>query len=104
VHAIHLDCLRAHAADYALSHQVIRTRLREERGVNKSTLKYGSLLNAFQVIAREEGLRGLYGGMGTHLVRVVPNSAILFLTYEVVSAYLNSRSSAPAALSSVSSE
>ena len=33
---------------------------------------------------REEGLRGLYCGLGAHLVRVVPNSAIMFLVYEAV--------------------
>ena len=36
----------------------------------------------------EEGTRGLYGGMGVHLVRVVPNTAILFYTYETVSRWL----------------
>jgi solute carrier family 25 protein 33/36 len=33
---------------------------------------------------REEGLRGLYSGLGAHLIRVVPNSAIMFLVYEAV--------------------
>jgi solute carrier family 25, member 33/36 len=70
---------------------VIRTRLREEKGVNRALLKYGSIMNTFKVIAREEGIRGLYGGMGTHLIRVVPNSAIMFLTYETVSHYLSGR-------------
>lgn len=32
----------------------------------------------------EEGLRGLYAGLPPHLVRVVPNAAILFLVVEVV--------------------
>jgi hypothetical protein len=36
----------------------------------------------------EEGARGLYGGMTAHLLRVVPNSAFMFLTYELfVKAY-----------------
>ena len=30
---------------------------------------------------------GLYGGLGTHLLRVVPNTAILFFTYEKVSRF-----------------
>ena len=32
---------------------------------------------------------GLYAGMGVHLMKVVPNSAIMFLTYEVVKSYLS---------------
>lgn len=35
-------------------------------------------------MGKEEGLRGLYGGMSAHLLRVVPNSALVFLTYEAV--------------------
>jgi hypothetical protein len=33
--------------------------------------------------AREEGRKGLYGGMGAHLMKVVPNAAILFYVYEL---------------------
>ena len=36
------------------------------------------------MVWREEGMRGLYGGMGAHLTRVVPNTAIVFFTYEAV--------------------
>jgi len=41
------------------------------------------------VIAKEEGRQGLYSGMGVHLMKVVPNSAIMFLTYEVVNTWLS---------------
>jgi solute carrier family 25 protein 33/36 len=34
-------------------------------------------------------MRGLYGGLFTHLLRVVPNTAILFFTYEKVSKFLD---------------
>jgi len=37
-----------------------------------------------KVIAVEEGTRGLYGGLTAHLMRVVPNAAILFFVYERV--------------------
>ena len=40
------------------------------------------------VVAKEEGWKGLYGGMGMHLMKVVPNTAIMFLTYEVVNSWL----------------
>jgi hypothetical protein len=41
-------------------------------------------MHAVQVIAREEGLRGFYRGMLPHMIRVVPNSAIIFCTYELL--------------------
>jgi len=40
-------------------------------------------------VAKEEGAKNLYSGMGVHLLKVVPNSAIMFLTYEVVNSYLS---------------
>ena len=43
------------------------------------------------VIFREEGARGLYAGMGTHVARVVPNSAIMFCAYEVVGSWIKER-------------
>lgn len=46
--------------------------------------KYKGFIQAFKLIAKEEGVKGLYGGMATHLLRVTPNSAILFCTYEMV--------------------
>lgn len=69
--------LIAAAATYP--HEVIRTRLREA-----GNTKYKGLFSGLMLIAREEGARGLYGGMGAHLIRVVPNAAIMFLTYELV--------------------
>ena len=40
------------------------------------------------VIAKEEGRAGLYSGMGVHMLKVVPNSALMFLTYELVNHWL----------------
>ena len=45
---------------------------------------YRGIIHCTKTIIREEGLRGLYCGLGAHLVRVVPNSAIMFLVYEAV--------------------
>lgn len=36
-----------------------------------------------QAVYTTEGWRALYGGMGTHLLRSVPNAAVVFLAYEV---------------------
>uniref|UniRef100_A0A7S2RK71 Mitochondrial carrier protein n=1 Tax=Eucampia antarctica TaxID=49252 RepID=A0A7S2RK71_9STRA len=67
-------------------HEVVRTRLREQaRG---GVFKYHSMWQALGLIAKEEGRQGLYAGMGVHLAKVVPNSAIMFLTYELVNSWL----------------
>lgn len=42
------------------------------------------MIQSIVTIYKEEGRRGLYGGMPAHLMRVVPNAAILFLVVEVV--------------------
>ncbi|KAJ1772207.1 Pyrimidine nucleotide transporter, mitochondrial [Coemansia sp. RSA 1813] len=67
-------------------HEVLRTRLRQppdDRGV----VKYRGLTNSAKIIYAEEGLRGFYGGLTPHLLRTVPNAAIMFLSYELVLYY-----------------
>ena len=74
------------AAVATYPHEVARTRLREQaRG---GMFKYKGMWQTLRVIAREEGRQGLYSGMGVHLMKVVPNSALMFLTYEVVRGWL----------------
>jgi solute carrier family 25 protein 33/36 len=70
------------AAVTTYPHEVVRTRLRQapENGV----VKYTGLLQTFKLIVKEEGFTGLYGGMTAHLLRVVPNAAILFFSYELI--------------------
>jgi len=72
------------ASSATYPHEVIRTRMRE-RG---ASARYTSSIHCVQRVWLEEGMRGLYAGMGTHLVRVVPNTIIIFLAYEKVSAML----------------
>lgn len=63
-------------------HEVCRTRLRQE--AKPSERVYHSFLQTLTKIGREEGRRGLYGGLTAHLVRVVPNTAIIFFSYEAI--------------------
>jgi len=59
-------------------HEVARTRLRQEGD------KYHGLFQTFGLVFREEGYRGLYRGMATHLLRQIPNTAIVMTTYELI--------------------
>eukprot|EP00794_Sanderia_malayensis_P007478 gene7478-8307_t len=68
------------ASIIAYPHEVVRTRLRQEE-VDGSR-KYKTFIQTLLLIMREEGRKGLYGGLATQLVRQVPNSSILFMTYE----------------------
>lgn len=70
------------AACIAYPHEVIRTRLRQpaENGVRK----YTGLAQSLSLIVKEEGFAALYGGMTAHLLRVVPNAAIMFFCYEAI--------------------
>ena len=61
-------------------------RMREQ--ARNGVFKYKGMWQTIGLVASEEGRKGLYGGMGVHLLKVVPNSAIMFLTYEIVSSYL----------------
>lgn len=58
--------------------EVIRTRLREEG------TKYKSFFQTLRTVPKEEGYRALYRGLTTHLVRQIPNTAIMMCTYELV--------------------
>ncbi|KAK3531466.1 hypothetical protein QTP70_022100 [Hemibagrus guttatus] len=62
----------------AYPHEVVRTRLREEG------TKYRSFLQTVSMVFREEGYKALYRGLTTHLVRQIPNTAIMMATYELV--------------------
>lgn len=66
------------ASTLAYPHEVARTRLRQEGN------KYRTFIQTLITVFKEEGHRGLYGGLGTHLVRQIPNTAIIMATYEFV--------------------
>lgn len=63
--------------------QVIRTRLRQAPMENGRP-KYTGLVQCFRLIAKEEGLAGLYGGLMPHMVRSIPSAIITLGVYEFV--------------------
>jgi solute carrier family 25, member 33/36 len=52
--------------------------------MSNGELKYTGLWQCFKLVAKEEGMAGLYGGLTPHMLRVVPSAAIMFGTYESV--------------------
>lgn len=79
------------AAVATYPHEVLRTRMREgsrmlgeNKGAGAAAPRYSGLIQTVSLIVREEGVRGLYGGMGVHLLRTVPNAAILLLVVEKI--------------------
>ena len=56
--------------------QVLRTRLRQPLVDGK--VKYTGLLQTLRLVIAEEGAGSLYGGLSAHLMRVIPNAAVMF--------------------------
>ena len=77
------------ATSICYPHEVARTRLRQQESQFLGQQRYRSFYHALKVVVHEEGWRGLYGGLGTHLIRQVPNTAIMFFTYEAVVHFLS---------------
>ncbi|KAF9035612.1 mitochondrial carrier [Panaeolus papilionaceus] len=61
-------------------HEVLRTRLRQP-SVN-GVIKYTGLWQTLRLVIAEEGTRTLYSGLSAHLMRVVPNAAVMYSIYE----------------------
>ena len=78
---------KAIAAIASYPHEVARTRMREQ--ARAGLFKYKGMWQTLGLMAKEEGAKSLYSGMGVHLMKVVPNSALMFLTYEVVRGWLD---------------
>ncbi|GAM21369.1 hypothetical protein SAMD00019534_045440 [Acytostelium subglobosum LB1] len=71
------------ASIVAYPHEVLRSRLQDSSPNSPHNYK-GGLLQNFKQIVQQEGVRGLYKGMGVNLIRVTPACAITFATYEYI--------------------
>lgn len=78
---------KAIAAVTTYPHEVARTRLREQ--ARSGVFKYTGMWQTLGLMAKEEGGKALYSGMPVHLMKVVPNSATMFLCYEMVRSWLD---------------
>ena len=76
------------ASTVSYPHEVIRTRLRETSGPNR---RYRTFSQTVSLTVSEEGIKGLYRGLTAQLIRVVPNHAIMFLTFEYLMRLLGQR-------------
>lgn len=82
----------------AYPHEIIRSRLQDaghaqnlqQQNPNETIQfrQYKNVRDAFQTIAREEGLRGFYRGLQPTLLRTVPAAVLTLLSYEKVKDFL----------------
>ena len=76
------------AAVIGYPHEVLRTRLRQQSNEVLGQARYKSIVQTVKIIFKEEGWMAFYGGLWTHLLRQVPNTVIILLTYEGIVHYL----------------
>ncbi|GMH44368.1 hypothetical protein BSKO_12302 [Bryopsis sp. KO-2023] len=62
---------------------LVRTRL----AVQTTSMYYQGIRNSLQTIIADEGIRGLYKGLGGSLLQVGPNLAINYCAYETLRSY-----------------
>lgn len=69
--------------------QVVRSRLQQRQAHNRA-VQYRDGFATLRLILRREGAAGLYKGLVSNVLRVMPQSAITFLVYEQIMRVLES--------------
>lgn len=64
--------------------EVVRLRLQAQTPSSGGTLQYKGIIDAFRKIFHAEGIHAFHRGLGTGLVRTVPQSAIGLSCYETI--------------------
>ena len=67
-------------------HEVIRNNLQNVRNYEEKKM---SLFKLIKEIYHERGITGFYAGFRINLMRILPNTAIMFMSYETFSKVLN---------------
>ncbi|RYR46289.1 hypothetical protein Ahy_A07g032024 isoform A [Arachis hypogaea] len=68
----------------------IKLSIADTKIMQTNTTYYSGIFNALQTISKEEGIFGLYKGLGTTLLTVGPSIAISFTVYESMRSYWQS--------------
>ncbi|EMR10158.1 hypothetical protein PNEG_01432 [Pneumocystis murina B123] len=77
------------AGSITYPHEVIRTRIQTQMYHKDSPkIQYRGVFHTFCRIYYEEGWKSFYSGMGTNLIRTVPVSMVMLLTFEILNKWL----------------
>jgi len=82
-------CAKFTASLITYPHEVLRTRLRQDPPIVNGVPmpRYTGLYQTLRLVIAEEGAVALYGGLSAHLLRVIPNAAIMYTIYETFIRY-----------------
>jgi ornithine carrier protein len=69
---------------------IFQTQSNAQLGVPAGLSKRQAVYHVVRKIYRADGVRGFYQGLGITVLRAIPSNAVIFLTFETLSSWLNS--------------